>query len=454
MKFTTSWMTEYFPSFSGAAAEEIPIHHVYTDTRQQTEKALFVPIVGENFDGHAFLQSAITNGAVASLWKKDVPVPAYVPNDFPLFMVEDTISALQQLAHAYRQEVNPTVIGVTGSNGKTTTKDFIASVVSTTYQTHKTKGNYNNHIGMPLTILDMPTSTQILILEMGMNHFGEIEQLSQIANPDIAVITNIGESHIEHLGSREGIAQAKSEILAGLKEDGLMIMDGDEALLAPLHSRKAVTSIGFGSNNRYVLSNVTSNEQGAQFTLSEQGSFEIPLLGRHNVKNASYAIVIANHLTISKESIQDGLAALKLTGMRLEKITGHNDVLLINDAYNASPTSMKASIEVVKELPNYSRKILVLGDILELGTQSESLHRSVAETITEPINMVIAIGNTAPVIVEEINKHVPTIETYAFRSKEDACKLLQDHLSKETVILFKASRGMALETLLPSLTEQ
>ncbi|MYL33046.1 UDP-N-acetylmuramoyl-tripeptide--D-alanyl-D-alanine ligase [Pontibacillus yanchengensis] len=454
MKFTTKWMTDYFADYRGVANTEIPIHHIYTDTREKTDRGLFVPLEGETFDGHSFLKSAINNGAVAAFWNKEKPIPEFVPTEFPLFLVDDTLIALQQLAHTYRTEINPKVIGVTGSNGKTTTKDFIASVLSQNYNTHKTNGNFNNHIGLPLTILSMEQGTEVLVLEMGMNHFGEIERLSFISEPDFAVITNIGESHIENLGSREGIAQAKTEILAGLKSNGKVLIDGDEPLLAPLHTREGVLSCGFDEKNKYVLSDCEMDDAGTRFTINEEADYSIQVPGKHNVKNASFAIIIGELLNMKQELIQEGLSAIELTGMRLERVLGKKGATILNDAYNASPTSMKASIDVVKELPNFSRKILVLGDIFELGALSEMLHRSIADAISEPIDMVIAIGEEAPFIVEEMKKKELPIETHSFQTKEEAVEILQSTLSDETVILLKASRLMAFESLLEHLSDK
>lgn len=208
--------------------EKITIEGVTTDSRNVRKGNLFVPIIGEKFNGHDFVEKAFENGAHASLWSRSVPNP---PQDKPLIIVDDTLAALQQIASHYLLEVNPKVVGITGSNGKTTTKDMIASVVGTRYRVHKTKGNFNNHIGLPLTILDMPEDTEVAVLEMGMNAKGEIELLSSIARPDIAVITNIGDAHLQDLGSREGIAEAKLEIIKGLKENGTLIYHGDEPLL-------------------------------------------------------------------------------------------------------------------------------------------------------------------------------------------------------------------------------
>lgn len=195
---------------------------VSIDTRSLQEGALYVPISGERFDGHQFIEKAIEEGAQASIWQKDIPVPASLPAEFQLYFVEDTLLALQKLAKLYRKEVNPKVIGVTGSNGKTTVKDMLASILSYAGTTYKTQGNYNNHIGLPLTILGMPADCQFLILEMGMSGFGEIHLLSTLSEPDAAIITNIGESHMEQLGSREGIAKAKAEIRDGLVAGGML----------------------------------------------------------------------------------------------------------------------------------------------------------------------------------------------------------------------------------------
>ncbi|MBB6455027.1 UDP-N-acetylmuramoyl-tripeptide--D-alanyl-D-alanine ligase [Salirhabdus euzebyi] len=450
VKFTTNWLTTIFPNYKGKALDSINIYEVFTDSRKKAKFSLFVPIVGENFDAHDYLKDAINMGAVASLWQKDKEIPRFLPTDFPLFFVEDTIVAMQQLAMAYREHVDPKVIGITGSNGKTTTKDFFAKVFETTYKTEKTKGNFNNHIGLPLTILSMEPNTEVLILEMGMNHFGEIETLSNIAKPDIAVITNIGESHIEYLGSREGIAKAKSEITSGLKENGKLIIDGDERLLQILVNKYDTVRIGFNKENDVVIENVGVNNDGTVFTIEDQ-SFEVPLLGRHQAKNAAFAIIAARFFGLDDNQIRDGLKNVELTGMRFEKIETKEGAILINDAYNASATSMKASIEVVKEM-NANRKVLILGDILELGEHSKSFHRSIAEVITPPIHAVYTYGVESEEILKELKKRDSTIQTFAFQSKEKLTKELRKELKADTLLLFKASRGMKLESIIEQLS--
>ncbi|HET7628792.1 MAG TPA: UDP-N-acetylmuramoyl-tripeptide--D-alanyl-D-alanine ligase [Bacillales bacterium] len=442
MKWTRKDLLSLFPSHRGAE-HEISINEVFIDSRKSARHALFVPIVGETFDGHDFLLDAIQRGAVAALWQKNRDVPGEVPLDFPLFFVDDTLEGLQRFARQYLRRVHPKVIAVTGSNGKTTTKDMIECVAATRFLTHKTKGNFNNHIGMPLTILEMPENCEMLILEMGMNHFGEISFLSQLAEPDLAVITNIGESHIEFLGSREGIAKAKMEIADGLKADGKLIFDGDEPLLDSLRSRPSL-SCGFTERNDLQVTLLESKDTSMRFTLNDENCvFELPVFGKHNVKNAAYAIAVGREAGVSDAEMAKAIKTVKLTAMRFQQVQGEKGTLLINDAYNASPTSMKASIQAVKALPRFRRRVLVLGDMHELGAEERSLHESVADSIEAPITDVVTIGSRARWIAEAVkNVRVQSVD-----DKEAAAEVIEPMLSNDTVILFKASRAVSLEAL-------
>ncbi|SFB18951.1 UDP-N-acetylmuramoyl-tripeptide--D-alanyl-D-alanine ligase [Lentibacillus halodurans] len=445
--FTTQWLTAVFPDYKGAAHKSIEVAEVSTDSRKKTNHSLFIPLVGENFDGHHYMKEAFNQGAVAALWQNKKELPAFLPADFPVFFVEDTLSALQDLAIAYREKVNPAVIGVTGSNGKTTTKDLIASIVGSSLKTHHTIGNLNNQIGVPITILSMPPDTEALVVEMGMNHFGEIETLSNIAKPDYAVITNIGESHIEYLGSREGIAKAKLEITKGMNKDGHLLIDGDEALLRQVHQRRHVITCGFDPGNDVYIKNVNLFTNRTQFELSDGEVYTIPLLGSHHALNAAFAVIIAKLLDVAKDKVKQGLAALKQTSMRFELLSGKNGSSIINDAYNASPTSMKASINVVKQLEGFRQKVLVLGDIFELGEQSKSLHQSVADSIDDSADAVFSLGDDAGDITSIVEKRYQTIDCRHFASKEELSAALEEYVSKDTLILFKASRGMQFESL-------
>ncbi|MED1602187.1 UDP-N-acetylmuramoyl-tripeptide--D-alanyl-D-alanine ligase [Alkalihalophilus marmarensis] len=421
---------------------------VSTDTRTIVEGALFVPLKGERFNGHDYVDAAIKSGAQAALWEEGQPVPPALPDDFQLYVVKDTLFALQEMASAYRVKINPKVIGITGSNGKTTTKDILASLLSLEGETYKTQGNYNNHIGLPLTILAMPSTCKYLILEMGMSGYGEIERLSKIAKPDLAIVTNIGESHMEQLGSRAGIAKAKMEIKEGLSPAGFLFIDSDEPLLDGW-KQSSIMRVGFNHAD-ILVENVAATVDGYQFDM-EGHHFELSLLGKHNVKNAAYCIAVARKFGLATSKIQTGLRQISLTSMRLEKLIGDKGELIVNDAYNASPTSMIAAIDALKAIPSYEKRVVVLGDMFELGTEEEALHKSVAQVITPPITHVLTLGDRAKWIYEEAS-HISSSSTFDEMAHFTTKQELADHLSKlvdqKTVILFKASRGMKLEEVI------
>lgn len=452
MLFTLEDLSKWFPKNQGSINNEISIKEITTDSRKTAKNSLFIPIVGELFDGHQFVEQAVNNGAVALFWNEERKLPSTLPKDLPVFLVGDTLHALQKLAGLYRDQVNPIVVGITGSNGKTTTKDLVTAVVKSKYITHSTKGNYNNHIGLPLTILSMKRDTEVLILEMGMSNFGEIDLLSKIARPNYAIITNIGESHIEFLGSREGIAKAKMEIINALEENGTIIIDGDEELLEPLHQKSKVIQCGFNESNHFKIEDNKVNLKDTVFKLSDGATYHIPLLGKHHVKNASYAIALADCLGIKKEQRQQSLQLVEQTSMRFELLEGKNDVAIINDAYNASPTSMKAAIEVVKEMDGFNDKILVLGDVLELGEHSRSLHETIAGVIDAPITVVFTFGEMSEVISNKVKEQKGNIiKTEHFNSKEKLLKALQPYLNNQSLVLFKASRGLKFESFVNEL---
>lgn len=448
MLFTTRWLSSIFTDFNRNTDEPIAMEEVFTDSRLQVKNALFIPIIGENFDGHDYLKQAIANGAVAALWNRETSLPESLPNDFLVFYVDDTIGSLQQLAINYRDEINPIVIGITGSNGKTTTKDLVAAMLKEVYETHYTNGNFNNHIGLPLTVLSMPRNTQVLVLEMGMSDFGEIDLLSKIAKPDHVMITNIGESHIEHLGSREGIKEAKMEITNGMKTDGLVFIDGDEALLKAIHKQKNCITCGFREDNDVIIQNVDVRLNHTNFQLADGNSYMVPLLGKHHALNAALAIALGERLGVNSEQRKNALLSLQQTGMRFEMVRGMNDASIINDAYNASPTSMKAAIDVVKQMDGFVEKVLILGDVLELGEHSEEMHRSVASHIDAPITALLTYGDEAAYISEAAKENNPTLYCSHFHSKEELIYALQPYLKRESLLLFKASRGLQFESFI------
>ncbi|MFJ7640680.1 UDP-N-acetylmuramoyl-tripeptide--D-alanyl-D-alanine ligase [Peribacillus sp. NPDC097206] len=435
--------------------EPIEIHGVTIDSRAVTKGCLFVPLKGEQVDGHQYVRSAIAQGASASFWQQDIPNP---PTDLPIILVENTEKALQQLARAYRDQLNIKVIGITGSNGKTTTKDMTAALLATTYKVHKTNGNFNNHLGLPLTILSMDEETEAAVLEMGMSSRGEIEFLSKLAKPDVAIITNIGESHLLDLGSREEIANAKLEIVEGLPQGGTLIYHGDEPLLESRIQKQfphlRVLSFGRTERNDLFPLTITQEADSTSFTLGgeNQGDYQIPVLGQHNVLNALAAILAAKELNIGNESIHKGLEAIRLTNMRMEMVEGINGQKIINDAYNASPTSVKAAIELIEGLSGFRNKILVLGDMLELGASEKDFHLRIGELIAvDQIDKVFTYGPLADYIAKGARKTFAAENVQSFQDKQQLIEALQTSTDAHDLILVKASRGMKLEEVVKAL---
>ncbi len=432
--------------------KEVVVAGVTTDTRKITNANLFVPLQGEKSNGHDHVQQAFEQGASASFWEHNQPNP---PEGAALVFVDDSLKALQQLAKAYLNELDTKVIGITGSNGKTTTKDMTASILGTKYRVHKTSGNFNNHIGLPLTVLSAPQDTEMLILEMGMSSRGEISLLSKIGQPDAAIITNIGESHLLDLGSREGIAAAKMEIVEGLKPDGVLIYNGDEPLLINRVTDLEIRKISFGRSltNDYYPLKIESGQDDMKFTIEKEGQHEflLPVLGTHNVLNSMAAIAVGREMGVSFDEIAKGLSELKLTNMRMEVTFGAKGEKIINDAYNASPTSMKAAIELVKAMTDATKKILVLGDMLELGPEEAAYHYKMGELITEEIDYVLAYGELSANLAEAAKGNHGAERDFHFDDKQALVQKLKELTEPHALVLVKASRGMRLEEVVGAL---
>ena len=430
------------------------IQGVTTDSRKVSEGSLFVPLKGEKFDGHQFLKQAIQAGIAASLWQEGVPLPEQV--SIPLILVKDSLTALQRLASRYRRELDFPIIAVTGSNGKTTTKDLIASVLSVKYQVSKTEGNLNNHIGVPLTLLSMSEKTEIGIVEMGMNHKGEIAQLSKIARPDGAVVTNIGEAHIGFFSSRDEIAEAKLEIQEGIRGNGFLMINGDEPLLREKTemSNYELVKIGFDpkENDQYPVEIEMQGIKGIQFSTKEKRTrFQIPILGRHNVLNALYAIEVGRFFELTDEEIQQGLAAATISAMRLQIQRANNGMLIINDAYNANPTSMKAALDLLEEF-EHAEKWVLLGDVFDLGEKEEKYHREIgAYAVTKKIDRVYTIGDRGKWIADGAIAAKPQCQIQHFQSHDEASEHLAREGNQGVTILVKASRAMHLDQVVQKL---
>jgi len=461
--------------------KNLTINGVSTDSRADVTGRLFIPISGPNFDGHEYIEGAIGKGAISALTEQEIGGKSY-----PLIKVNSTRQALIDLASYDRQRFTGPVAAVTGSAGKTTTKDMIASVLSQKYKTLKTQGNLNNDIGLPLTLLAREPEHEAMILEMGMNHMGEISILSQIGCPDIAMITNIGDAHIENLGSRENILKAKSEIFEGLRPGGTAILNGDDPLLMSIPAiefeRRGVNIIYCCRKETDSRPEITSGEwvhatlvipkgmRGSSVSvawnidgITEWGTgntqIEIPVPGSHMITNALMAFATGLKMGLTPHQIRDGISSFTPSGNRMA-ITEVNGLTIINDTYNASPSSMCATIDMLAETKAVTgRNVCILGDMLELGEHSPSMHVGVGQHAAHMgIELLITIGTEANAIhrafVELADSLlISTGKKIAALHYPDKISFLQEwekgqiKLRSGDTILVKASRGMALEEI-------
>ncbi len=425
------------------------------DTRTLTPGDIYIGIKGENFDGNVFGKSALASGAIGFI--TDAPVEESILMDYPdkiIIQVQNSITALQQLANYKRKLYDIPVIAITGSVGKTSTKDIIASVLSQKYDVLKTEGNLNNQIGLPLTLLRLKNHTAI-VLEMGMGNLGEISKLSKTAEPTLAVITNIGTSHIGNLGSRENILKAKLEILDGLSSEGKLIINNDNDLLHTYYEKNKTDKIlpyGIENSSSLVPTNIVCNKDNSTFdiTLNNQKyTITVPVSGKHFIYNSLAAVLVGLQLDIPISNIISGIQKFTLTKSRMEVIHAKNNITIINDAYNASYDSVKASLEYLHEYTN-QRKIAVLGDMLELGTFSKQLHEKIAEDIIKNnIDILVTVGAESKYIHEKsINLGFNANNAFHFESNIPAIEKLNTILKSNDVVLLKASHGMNFTEIL------
>lgn len=430
--------------------EQLTVEGVSFDTRTLQPNDLFIPLTAER-NGHDFVEAAIEKGASASFWSDDL---SKVPEGFPVIKVDDTEKAFQLFAQYYLDQVKPKVVGVTGSNGKTTTKDMVAAVASCKYKTHKTVGNFNNHLGLPYTVLNMPVDTELLVLEMGMSERGEIEVLSALARPDIAVITMIGESHIEFLGSREGISEAKLEIVSGMT-DGVLIYPGEEPLLqdkiAAGYVKDTVSkTLTFGRHEDMTLYPVEIEARLKQtvFRTNQQPDLEctLPVPGIYNVQNALAAVLVGQEIGISVQEAYLQLENFELTRDRLEWKAGINQSVLLNDAYNASPSSMRAVLRYFQQIEAPGRKIAVLGDILELGEYSKTMHESLSEAVDlDALDLLILYGEEMKALYEVLATAGAAENVRHFSGgKRPLIEFLGAELEPQDTVLLKSSRSTGM----------
>jgi UDP-N-acetylmuramoyl-tripeptide--D-alanyl-D-alanine ligase len=419
----------YFPENSSLS--KIVITDVHMDTRKIKEGSLFFAIKG----GNAHIEEALINGARLVIYDD----PNLKVQDERCIFVKDTVRFMQDLARDYRKSIGIKVVAITGSNGKTTTKDMVHSVLSKKYRTQKTQGNHNNHIGLPYTILRAHSSDEILVLEMGMSDFGEIDLLCSIAAPDYGIITNIGESHLEYLKSKENVFKAKGELIKYISSENTIIF-GDDKYLKSVDGIK----VGYKEESDFRISEFSENNSGSEFKLSGNRYF-IPINGSYNALNASFAVALGLKMGLSVSEIQSGLREINLTPMRFQKIE-KEDILYINDAYNANPTSMRLALETFDKLYNDgSCKILVLGDMLELGEESEKYHRNIKESLDKvKADYIFLYGNEMKNLW---SRYQEDEKVFYFLDKQDIIKKIASFDGKK-VILIKGSRGMKLEEII------
>ncbi|MBP3634853.1 MAG: UDP-N-acetylmuramoyl-tripeptide--D-alanyl-D-alanine ligase [Bacilli bacterium] len=431
--------------------EKIECTSFSKDTRQIEKNDVYVGIKGTNFDGNLFFDEAFKKGACACILEKnsfnnlDIDKEKYINNT--IILVDNSIKALQKLAKYKRSLYDIPVIAVTGSVGKTSTKDMIASVLKQKYNVLKTEGNYNNHIGLPLTILKLKEH-DALVLEMGMNNLGEISLLSNIANPNIAVITNIGTAHIGNLGSRENILKAKLEILDGISSNGVLIINNDNDLLHEnlenIKHKINVITIGIDNNSDYNAYNIIDNVFSSKFNINDN-DIEVNVGGKPFIYNSLVAYAIGKYLNINEKDIIKGIAKFKLSSNRMEKIINNKGVTIINDTYNASYDSVIAALDLINK-SNYKRKVLILGDILELGDYSKDIHNKIGKYISNlNINKIILVGNEVKYVKEALfNGNFNMNNLYYFEKESDTYNLLNDLLQKDDIVLIKGSHGVNL----------
>ncbi|WEV45645.1 UDP-N-acetylmuramoyl-tripeptide--D-alanyl-D-alanine ligase [Streptococcaceae bacterium ESL0687] len=424
------------------------------DSRKIKAGDLFLPLKGER-DGHDFISKAFENGAVASLSEKDV-------EGHPYLLVDDVLKAFQDLARYVLDKTGVDVIAVTGSNGKTTTKDMIASVLETTYKTYKTQGNYNNEIGLPYTVLHMPQGTEKLVLEMGQDHLGDIHSLSEIARPKISVITMIGESHIEFFGSREKIAEGKMQIVDGMKA-GTLIAPADKIINQYLPENQKI--VRFGPNEDIYISNLYSHADYQTFDLNFMDrELTVPLPGKFNATNAMLAAYVGKLEGVTEENIKRGLQEdLKVTGNRTEWLKAANGADILSDVYNANPTAMRLMLETFQELENNpgGKKAVVLADMKELGENSKMYHSMMITAIDpEKIDRLYLYGEEMEALVEYAKDIFEKGHLKFYRKDldkdelDDLIKDVAEDLGENDQILLKGSNSMKLSEVVKGLLPQ
>ncbi|MEJ2637043.1 MAG: UDP-N-acetylmuramoyl-tripeptide--D-alanyl-D-alanine ligase [Calditrichia bacterium] len=435
--------------------DDFYIKGISTDSRKTREGELFVALRGEKFDGHQFLKNALEKGACGVVADEEGEQAFASPRD-PMLIVTNTLDFLMELAGWYRSLFTIPVIGITGSSGKTTAKEMLASVLATKFRVVRTEGNENNFIGVPLTLFQLDSDTEIAVVEMGTNHPGEIARLSGIVNPTHAAITNIGSGHIGYFGSKENIFKEKRALFDGVGKSGVIFINGEDEFLRS-YSREdlVIRTFGFGNGADYTAENLSMDELGKMsFRVNGGPSIQLQVPGRHHVLNGLLAAAVGLEMGISASDVRTGMEKVRPVRQRME-VFRENDLLIINDAYNANPESVRAAIGFLCELPlqNGARRFAVIGDMLELGELSENEHKQVGQFLKDKsVDFVYCYGEKSRLIGEVLSNDANWPgKVRWFRTHEEIAAAISDNAAAGDALLIKGSRGMAMEKVLADL---
>ena len=432
---------------------ELLINGISTDTRSIKQGEIFFALEGENYDGHKFVEQAIHNGAAGAVISSGKKAAYSFHNGFKkcaLLEVADTLTALGELAKFYRNSLPASFIAVTGSNGKTTTKDMAYHVLGNFKSVSRSRESFNNFIGVPLTIFETETAHDFCIVEMGTNAPGEIKRLSEIIFPDFAILTNISNAHLEGLENIEGVASAKSEFIENMAEDGTLITNADDDWCNQIADRfnGKVISFGFNQSADIKASNVKRNDSGFVFTVNDSLTVNLPVFGKHNIYNALAVIAMCDTVGVGIEVICDKFMDFKLPPMRMEKqICG--GIVVVNDGYNSNPSSMSSALDEFSQLITSGRKVLICGDMLELGNYAERLHKEVGAKVADAnIDVLWTVGPLSRFVAEEaIANGMPRENILSCETSEEMCSFVASQLKKDDTVLIKGSRRVKLESV-------
>lgn len=433
-----------------------------TDSREITKESFFWPLAGEKFDGHDFIPEAVEKGVRGFVYSKPLSqeiLQKAIKKGCWVVEVKDTLKAFHEWANSHRRSLKAKVVAITGSNGKTTCKNLLASILCQKYKTVYSKKSFNNHVGVPMTLLEMDESTEFAVIEMGMNHKGEIETLMKIAEPDMGILTNVTSAHFGHFKNFEELVESKGEMALSIKPEKMLIYNIGVRSYAPFNKGVACSSLTFGASGsgaECVYGEPQNTTQGLRVSISCKGEhldLEYPGLGLHNAENIAAVTAAVLELGISSELIRSGLKKFPQQSMRMERINW-KDVLIINDAYNANPASMESAIQTLKDMKIRGRKWMVAGNMNELGDHARDYHIKTAKQIAATsFHAVYTFGTNAREITEYLKAHT-SIESRHFEDKKEMAEHLFFGLKPGDVLLLKGSRGNALETIQYDLFEK